>query len=74
MSASFPDLDIHQLDPAQKLDLIGLLWDSLPETMESAPLPDWHRDELERRVASADASPAEAIPWEQVRDRLRQKP
>lgn len=29
-------------------------------------MPQWHREELERRLAAADASPDASIPWEQV--------
>jgi putative addiction module component (TIGR02574 family) len=73
MSQPSPDIDIQHLDPSQKLDLITQLWDSLPNTTESIPIPEWHRQELELRLAAADADPIAAIPWEEVRDRLREK-
>jgi putative addiction module component (TIGR02574 family) len=74
MSQAFSDFDISQLDSAEKLSLISQLWDSLPDTMASLPMPDWHRQELEQRLTAADASPDDAIPWEHVRERLRPKP
>lgn len=40
---------------------------------EPEPVPEWHRQELEQRLAKADAAPEAAIPWEDVRDRLREK-
>jgi putative addiction module component (TIGR02574 family) len=72
MSQSSPGIDIQHLDPTQKLDLITQLWDSLPNSTESMPIPEWHRQELEQRLAAADASPGKAIPWEDVRKRLRE--
>lgn len=67
-------LDIDCLSNAERLELIGQLWDSIPHSAEALPLPEWHRLELERRLAEADAAPEAAIPWEQVRDELRRKP
>jgi putative addiction module component (TIGR02574 family) len=74
MSPSLPDFDVEQLTISQRLELIGRLWDSIPETLEALPLPEWHCQELKRRLAAADAAPEAAIPWEQVRDRLRGQP
>ena len=57
----------------QRLELIGELWDSIPDSLDEFALPEWHRQELERRLAVADADPDAAIPWEQVKKRLREK-
>ncbi len=73
MSSSLPDLDIKHLSVPQRLDLIGLLWDSIPNSVEAMNVPDWHAEEIERRLASADANPESAIPWEEVKLRLRGK-
>jgi putative addiction module component (TIGR02574 family) len=54
----------------QRLELIGELWDSIPDSLEELPVPEWHRRELERRLAAADADPDAAIPWEEVKTRL----
>jgi putative addiction module component (TIGR02574 family) len=72
MSQSFSELDIQQLTVPQRLDLISLLWDSIPDSPDALPMPEWHREELERRLAEADASPESAIPWEEVQARLRE--
>ena len=57
----------------QRLELIGELWDSIPDSIDDLPIPEWHRQELEKRLAAADANPEAAIPWEEVRQRLRDK-
>lgn len=73
MPQSLPDFDIEKLTVEQRLELIGLLWDSIPDTPDGLQVPEWHREELERRLASADAAPEAGIPWEQVRARLREQ-
>lgn len=62
------------LSVQQRLELIGELWDSIPDSLDALPIPAWHREELERRLVAADADPEAAIPWEEVRRRLREKP
>lgn len=69
---SLPDIHIEQLSVPQRLELMGLLWDSIPDC--DLPTPDWHRRELKRRVMAADGSPEATVPWEQVRAQLREKP
>jgi len=57
----------------QRLELIGELWDSIPDSLSELPIPEWHQEELERRLAAADADPDAAIPWEELKRRLREK-
>ena len=57
----------------QRLELIGELWDSIPDSIDALPVPEWHREELERRLAAADADPDAAIPWEDIRRSLGDK-
>jgi putative addiction module component (TIGR02574 family) len=74
MSATEPSwdsLDIDQLSVPERLDLITAIWDSIPEEDESLPLSQWHREELDRRLANRGTKPA--ISWEEVKARLRRK-
>ena len=75
MSQQLPDAVTEllktPLSVEQRLQLIGELWDSIPDSTESLPIPEWHREELEKRLAAADANPEAAIPWEDVKRRLR---
>ncbi len=73
MLPDLPGFDVGQLSVDQRLELIALLWDSIPDAAETPPVPDWHRQELDRRLAAADAAPEAAIPWEHVQERLRKK-
>lgn len=54
----------------QRLELIGELWDSIPDSLDDLPVPEWHKEELNRRLAAADADPNAAVPWEEVKERL----
>jgi putative addiction module component (TIGR02574 family) len=74
MPASTLGPEFGGLTPEERLELIAQLWDSLSDLEHELPIPDWHREELDRRLAAADAAPEAAIPWEQVRERLRQRP
>jgi putative addiction module component (TIGR02574 family) len=73
MAQSLSDVAIKQLSVAERLDLISTLWDSIPDSLDALPIPESHREELERRLAAADADPDAAIPWEEVRRRLREE-
>ncbi len=78
MSQQLPDAAAEllrtPLSVTQRLELIGELWDSIPDSVEALPIPGWHREELERRLAAADAEPEAAIPWKEVKRRLQEKP
>jgi putative addiction module component (TIGR02574 family) len=73
MGLTLEQFGIDRLSPEQRCELIGLIWDSLPEDVPFNP-PDWHLRELERRIAAADADPSAAEPWEAVLARLSRKP
>ena len=73
MGLTLEQFGIDRLNPQQRWELLGLLWDSLPDDAPFAP-PDWHLRELERRLAAADADPSAAESWEAVLARLSSKP
>jgi putative addiction module component (TIGR02574 family) len=70
MSQTLQRLGIDRLNIAERTELIGLIWDSLPDAGQGLPLPDSHLRELERRPAAAEADPGASIPWEVVKARL----
>jgi putative addiction module component (TIGR02574 family) len=74
MSLTLEELGIDHLSMPERLELISTLWDSIPNTLESLPIPEWHRQELERRLADCEAHPEANIPWEEVKARLRSRP
>jgi len=59
---------LDRLSPDDRLELAGLLWDSL-DARPFAP-PDWHLRVVAARVARADAEPGTAIPLDRLRYEL----
>jgi len=70
MSLTLDRAEIEKLSIPERLELIGLLWDSITEADPRAAIPEWHLVELRRRRAEAEANPEGSIPWEEVRARL----
>lgn len=60
---------ILRLPPDERLRLVEDIWDSLAQTSEQLPVPDWHRAELDRRLA--DHAEQATMGWADVRSRLR---
>ena len=71
MSPTLEQLGIGKMSVPERLELIGLIWDSITDAGLDAPVPDCHRRELERRLAAMEANPDRAVPWEEVQARLR---
>lgn len=72
MSMSLEQFGIDRLDAAQRLELIGLIWDSIPPEACFVP-PESHIRELERRIAAADANPDAVEAWPDLLARLLRK-
>jgi putative addiction module component (TIGR02574 family) len=49
--------------------LVEDIWDSLTVSPDEVPVPGWHREELERRLA--DPAEEATLTWEQVREKPR---
>lgn len=73
MERTLEQLGIDRLSVDERLDLIGRIWDSLAPAEDGHPIPDWHRREVDRRRASADADPDTSIPWDVGKARLADK-
>ena len=64
--------ELFKLSPAERLELVEELWDSIAAERENEPFPlsDAQREELDRRIRELDEHPERARPWEEVRERL----
>jgi hypothetical protein len=56
---------IRDLPEDEKLDLLSELWDALDH---SAPVPQWHEEELDRRLATTE--PEAFTAWSDARKRI----
>lgn len=63
-------LGIGDWPVADKLTLLGELWDSLPDEVGPSDVPPWHLEEVERRRADVDANPGAGRPWREVLEEL----
>lgn len=61
--------EILRLPPDERLRLVEDIWDSLAQSSERVPVPEWHRAELDRRLA--DRTEQATIAWTDVRSRFR---
>ena len=70
MSPTIQDLGIDRLNVEDRLRLIGEIWDSFPP-LDELEIPEGHRQELDRRIAAAEANPSAGHPWTEVKNLLR---
>ena len=59
---------IVSLDPADRLELIGAVWDSL--SPEDLPVTDAEKALLDTRLADMESHPDDQSPWSEVKTRL----
>ncbi len=64
-------VDVEELEPAEQLELIEKLWESLSKHPENVPLTDAQRAELDRRLDDLERTGPVEIPWEEVQNRIR---
>ena len=61
---------LTKLPVAERLKLIEDLWDSIDAETADLPMPDWHKAELDKRLAALDAGTSVGAPWDEVRRRV----
>jgi putative addiction module component (TIGR02574 family) len=66
------ELGIDRMSPNERLELISEIWDSLSPS-EQVRLTENQKEELDRRIAAADADPSLGTPWDIVKARLRSR-
>lgn len=67
------DLNITELTPDERLDLLERLWDSLATRPETVPLTEAQRGELDRRLDDLEREGPVGIPWDEVLTRTRSR-
>ena len=64
--------EILRLPAEQQLKLVEDVWDRIAASPENVPVPDWHRAELDRRLA--DPAEQATVSWDDIQGRLKPKP
>ncbi len=63
---------IDSLSPAQKAELLDVVWESLEA--DAMSLTEAQRAELDYRIARHEQNPSDVIPWDKVKAELLKKP
>jgi putative addiction module component (TIGR02574 family) len=69
MAPTLQELGLDQLSPEDRLSVAEALWESVARELETAPLPETQRAELERRLSDSIARPEAVTPWEVIKAR-----
>jgi putative addiction module component (TIGR02574 family) len=62
--------DILNLSIAERIELMGDIWDSIAEVPEAIALTEAQKAELDRRLDAHRKNPTAGAPWPVVRDRI----
>ena len=65
--------DIAEMPLEQRIALVEDIWDSIAEIPDSVTVPEWHREELERRLDAYHADPEAGAPWHEVKSRIMRR-
>jgi putative addiction module component (TIGR02574 family) len=71
-----PLLDQAQsLSVLERIELVEAIWDSIPASasLETLPLSEEHRVELDRRLIDLEADPDAGRSWPEVRARIERR-
>jgi putative addiction module component (TIGR02574 family) len=67
-------MNVFDLSPSEKLQLVEDLWDDLAAHPKVVPVHDWQKEELARRKANLLKNPASELSWDEVKRRVRNFP
>jgi putative addiction module component (TIGR02574 family) len=65
--------DILNLSIAERIELIGDIWDSIAEVSDTVGLTEAQKTELDRRLDAYHKDPTAGAPWPVVRDRIAKR-
>jgi putative addiction module component (TIGR02574 family) len=72
--APLPPPGFDDMSVEDKIDYVQALWDRIAANESQVPIPDWHREVLEERLADYQANRDQGRPWEEVEaDLLKQR-
>jgi putative addiction module component (TIGR02574 family) len=64
---------IRAMSIEDRIRLVEAVWDQIAADAALPPLSEAQKQELDRRLADADANPDDNIPWEVIREEARQR-
>ena len=73
MSLHISKADLTAMSVGERLQLLEDVWESLRADQAAVPVPTWHEELLDQRMAEARENPADVEPWEDVQKRLERR-
>ncbi len=61
---------IAEMPIEERIKLVEAIWDSIAEMPEAVEIPDWHKEELKKRLEDYSTNPEEGSSWKDVKKRL----
>jgi putative addiction module component (TIGR02574 family) len=69
-----PELSrVLNLPLLDQLQLVEDLWDHIAASQEPLPIPEWQKDELDRRKRNFEANPDSGIRWEDAKNQIQDR-
>ena len=65
--------EIARLSTPEKISLLEDLWDSIALDESSVPIPQSHREELDRRLRSYESAPGNLLSLEELQGRIESR-
>lgn len=62
--------EIATLPIQHRIQLVEDIWDSIADQADAVTVPDWHKQELDKRLADHRETPNEGSSWDQVKKRI----
>ncbi len=66
-------LEVERLDLSEKLMLVEEIWDSIAESNSELPMPQWQKEELDKRYDAYQKGNIELHSWEDINISIRKK-
>ncbi|MDD5030168.1 MAG: addiction module protein [Rhodoferax sp.] len=66
--------ELAALPLSERLQAMEILWGTLCQEPEQVqPVPEWHQQVLSQRLAALETGGETVTPWEEAKDRIRQR-
>lgn len=62
--------EIAEMPIQQRIQLVEDIWNSIAAKPEAVPVPEWHKQELEKRLQAYHSNPDEGSTWSEVKQRV----
>ena len=67
------ELQIDQLSLEEKLEIMEALWQDLRRNTDQVPVPQWHKDVLDKREQMIQTSEANFDDWDSAKKRIAER-